>query len=738
MLPDNVPATTALPGPYLDPQKGPRDFLVAYEMGGRALSDPSAGLRVKLWTLQVVNTDTGQDVQVSAPGVPAIVLFSSAAGITEADLAFDQNMKPAVAYVEAGVAKLWWYDTTVPGQVVLNLPAGSTSPRCTLDDKRRNQVSVSDIVVFYMLGGNVCYRQQRERFTVERTMGTAGADAVLVSVGMNRELRLQWRIQKFTAPIDDSKYASIADPYLGDVVLDLCRRAGLGAANIDVSELYEQNVAGYLVATDGDSNSSLKPLSDVFFFDPTEFDRVLHFFRRGRQPVGRFTYADLVQGDPQPMPLTIADATKLPLKVNVSHIDPDGAFARNKQYAQRKSNQITTKKEVTVETDVVLTPNQAAQAAVTLLKQPWHEQLSFEKFGLPMRFSAWVPGDVVEYEAEDGTVYRLRLTSRNQDANLVFSAQQDAGDLAYNNGHITGHSLPPPISTTPGLIGETQLEVLNIPVLRDQDDEVGVYIAMAGDSSAWYGAQLLISTDGGVNYLEAYRTEQPATLGVTESTLLEELSAEYQDSQSLLVHVNFPLESTTPDALLNNYNRAVVGDEVIQFQTATHLGDNHYALTGLIRARYNTKPVEWPIGTRFVLLDSTVSFVQAQQWMLGLDLMFKPVSFGTLEDDTVPTEYTFDEAVSQTEWPPHYVTATRDGADAVQVDFIPRPRLGVETAPHQSKYFTGYRVRFSDGFTADTAATTYTRASTPTGVTVAVCAVNSITGDGEYSTETPT
>lgn len=738
MLPDNTASTTAQPSPYLDPQKGPRDLLLAYEMGGIALSDPSAGLRVKLWTLRVVKTDTGQDVQVSAPGVSTVVLFSSALGITEADLAFDQNMKPAVAYVEAGVAKLWWYDTTLPGQVVLALPAGSSSPRCTLDDKRLNQTAASDIVVFYMRSGDVCYAQQRDRFTVERVVGTAGPDAVLVSVGMNRTLRLQWRIQKFTAPTDDSKYTSVVNPYLGDVVLDLARRAGLTPDKVDVSDLYDDTVAGYKVATGDDSTVVMKPLSDVFFFDPTEYDKKLHFFKRGRDVVGRFTYDDLVQGDPLPMRLTRVDETKLPLKVNVSHIDPGGAYTMNKQYAQRKSNLVSTKNEVNIDTTVVLTADQAAQVADTTIKMRWHEQLD-QEFALPLRFSAWVAGDVVEYEDRDGSLLRIRLLTRNEDGGVLkFTARQDAGGLAYKNGHITGNELPPPLSTTPGLVGETQLELLNIPVLRDQDDELGLYIGIAGSSSAWYGAQILVSTDGGVNYFEAYRSEQPMTVGVTESALVDEVSAEYQDNQTLRVHVNFPLESTTRETLLNNYNRAVVGDEILQFQNAVHLGDNHYELSGLVRARYNTKPEAWPVGTRFVLLDSTVGFLQAQQWMLGRELMFKPVSYGTTEDSTVPTAYTFDTAASQTEWPPHHVTAVRDGADAVTVTFIPRPRLGIETAPHNSKYFTGYRIRFSDGVTALTTDFSYTRAATPAGVTVAVCGVNSITGDGEYSTEIPT
>jgi hypothetical protein len=40
---------------------------------------------------------------------------------------------------------------------------------------------------------------------------------------------------------------------------------------------------------------------------------------------------------------------------------------------------------------------------------------------------------------------------------------------------------------------------------------------------------------------------------------------------------------------------------------------------------------------------------------------------------------------------------------------------------------------FSDGFTADTASMTYTRASTPPGVTITVAPINTITGLGPAS-----
>lgn len=737
MIPEGVLATEAQTSAIVVPVRQPLELLVDYEMGGVALSDPSRGLQVKNWTLRVVtDKDTDQqEIRVSAPGVVETTLISGAA-ITEAALAFDQNMKPAVAYVQAGAAKLWWFDNTIPGTTIIALPAGVTSPRLCLDDHRPNQTGISDICLFYILAGNLCARYQRERFTVEHVLHAVGAGASLVSVAMNKDWRLQFRFRNFTAPTD-GQTTVMASPYLGDVVLSLCAKVGIPAENVDVSELYDDVVVGYGIAGDDGVDTFLEPLSKAFFFDPTEYDRKLHFYKRGRDVVMSVSYLDLVNngdGSP-PMKLTRAQEDKLHRKLNITHIDPAGGYAVNKQYAERKSNLVKAKGEETTDTGLVMTADDAANTVTAMLKMEWHELMS-HAWALPIGFSALVPGDVFDFFAKDGSVQRIRIESRNEDGGVLkFEGKQDGGKDVYRNKRASGLSLPYPASTTPGLVGETRLELLNIPVLRDQDDELGIYIAFCGSSSAWYGAQILVSTDGGVNYFEAYRGEQPATIGDTLSDLLDEVSAQYPSEQTLLVQTNFDLESVSRDAMLNNYNRAVVGDEIIQFQTAVYQGNKTWKLSGIVRGRYNTEVQPWPTGTRFILLDNTVAFIQAQKWMLGKELMFKPVSFGLTDDESVPTAYDFLTAYSQREWAPTGVAATRDGSDSVEVSWIPRPRLGVETSPYQSKYFTGYRVKFSDGFTAATSATTYTRASTPAGVTVSICGINSITGDGEYSEE---
>lgn len=721
MIPQNRLSTTPVVGDYVD-SFFTGNPLRAVEFGGVDLNDPSQGIRLKPWYLTYA---VNGDVVVSAEGSVSTVLFNRP-DITELSLAFDRNMQPAVAFVQAGQAKFYWFDTIASDFVFWETELGAAvNPRVTHDDKRDGQSAISDVILAYVRDGVLRYRQQRDRYEVEITppIGPGGSPLStqrLYHVGMNNKLRLQFAVD-----------GGQESPFLADVVRDLSLRAGLPPQSLSLGDLYEDRVVGYGVASTDGVDAALKPLAQAYAFDPAEFDRKLHFRKRGRAPSLRIKWSDLITR-PVPMKRIFTQEDQLPRRVHVNHLDPAGGFAKNKQTSQRRSNLVKTRREQKYDFDFALTADSAATISLRELKRPYYEQMRYE-FGLPLKFSHLTVTDTIEYEDEDGVVDLLRITDiEREDNELSIEAIQDGGSAVYNTS-ISGLSLQPPRPTTPGLVGETRLEILNIPCLRDENDELGLYIAMAGSSSAWYGAQLMFSTDGGTSYDEALRTQVTSILGDTETELLADGSYLYPSEQFVDVRTNFELASSTPEGVIGGANLAVIGDEVLQFTTATHLGDNLWRLGGLVRGRYNTASPTWPVGTRFVLLDQGVLFLQVQRWMLGLDLTAKPVSFGATIDETVPVSYLFDEALNQTEWPVHHVDAVRDGSDNVTVTFIGRPRLGVEIDPYDSKYFRGYRVKFSDGPSFDTYEQSYTRNSTPDPVTVTVCALNEITGEGPYS-----
>jgi hypothetical protein len=195
MLPANVLSTsTSRPGfdyPVKTPL--PEDLLQGWEFGGTALQDPNDGLLVKVWRAFLViddETNVGS-IFVEAPDVSPIFVLDGL-GITDVDLAFDQNMNLFLCFTQLGIAKYYWFDSTAGGYVTDSLPAGCRSPRCCLDDHRAFNTVNSDVVLGYINPLNeLCIRYQRDRYLVEYVLAGAFPES-LIYVGMNKEFRVQF------------------------------------------------------------------------------------------------------------------------------------------------------------------------------------------------------------------------------------------------------------------------------------------------------------------------------------------------------------------------------------------------------------------------------------------------------------------------------------------------------------------------------------------------------------------
>jgi hypothetical protein len=191
MIPGGALSVSPVPGAFIWPDdQQPLTQAMGYvpqdwELGGIALNDSSLGLQVQRWTFAL----DGDAVTVTPDGGTPTVLFT-AAGITELSGAFDSNMAPAAAYVQAEVLKLYWFDTAIPGYATTTFDG--ENPRLTLDDKRPLHAADRDVLLIYLRAGSIYYRQQRDRYGVEYLLGAlpAGTER-LGRVGMGTTNRVQ-------------------------------------------------------------------------------------------------------------------------------------------------------------------------------------------------------------------------------------------------------------------------------------------------------------------------------------------------------------------------------------------------------------------------------------------------------------------------------------------------------------------------------------------------------------------
>lgn len=188
-LPQNElsdPAVAAVD--YFEPDGRVRTSLLTdYELGGIAIGDPSQGLQVQIWEGQY----SGGKVQIKPETGSTWADVLTIADLTEFTFTFDQNMRPAVAYIAAGAAAFYWFDTVPATYVTTALPSAA-SPVITLDDKRPMQLAANDVLLFYLRSGRVYYRQQRERFGTERDIGAIPSGTTRITRwGMSKAFRLQ-------------------------------------------------------------------------------------------------------------------------------------------------------------------------------------------------------------------------------------------------------------------------------------------------------------------------------------------------------------------------------------------------------------------------------------------------------------------------------------------------------------------------------------------------------------------
>lgn len=184
MIPSNQLSGLTEALPFLLPDK--KYKLVDHEWGGIALNNATQGLLVQIWKVYYL----ADQVRISSPNGVDELLFI-AADISELSLAFDQNMRPNVAYVQDGICKLWWYDSSLPGLVTTVFGDTYKYPKLSMDDGRPNQIAVNDIIFAYVRNGTLNFRIQRERYLTEHPLGTPMKR--LIQIGMTTGLRFQFK-----------------------------------------------------------------------------------------------------------------------------------------------------------------------------------------------------------------------------------------------------------------------------------------------------------------------------------------------------------------------------------------------------------------------------------------------------------------------------------------------------------------------------------------------------------------
>lgn len=482
----------------------------------------------------------------------------------------------------------------------------------------------------------------------------------------------QWYSLGITAGTDTLQHVAEA----------LSDRAGLQASQYDMSALAGDTVRGYVVGRPMTMRAAFEPLMMAYHFDLAEIDGEIVAVKRGGAADATLSADDLGASenpDGTTLALTRNQDAELPSELHITYSDIDNDHQPATQYARR-----LTASHVNVATlsmSLGMTSQEAARLADILLNVAWYSGRHALSWACTYEQARLTPADVVTVPGY-GRDWSARLTQVDIGApGLVLC--QAVPDLAtlYTSYAVGADAAG--IAQSLGLAGPTNAQYLDCVMLRDQDTSPGWYLALAGYLSAWPGAVVFKSDDGGATWVIATEAgaNSAATMGYATTALADHGCTVWDRTGSVTVRLTSgTVSSTTEAAVLNGANAALLGAhgrwEMIQFATATLNGDGTYTLTNLLRGRKGTDhaAASHAVYDRFILLTTALKDVPLSTSEIGAARKYKTVTAGRALEEVNAESKTYAgerlECLS-----PVDLRASRDGSGNITLTWIRRDRI---------------------------------------------------------------
>lgn len=476
---------------------------------------------------------------------------------------------------------------------------------------------------------------------------------------------------------------------LPDVMGDIFRESGYSADDYDVSGLTGQTILGYVRPRVMPGRAVAEPLRQSKFFDVIEsgvMQRKLKCVLRGRPIQASLTSDDLgvaVEGEESPSLMTTAtaDETTLPRTVRVHYLSLSRDYEPGEQISPARIETRATN-DVDIELALVLEDDEAAQIAEVLWSDAWTARVSHQAV-IDYGRQELEAADPIEVPV-DGATQRVRIVGIGD----AFPAVRRLELVRDDDGSYVSHA----VGTSPGYTrialyvpSPAEVILLDLPALRDEDDDAGIYAAVRPylTDTTFRGATIVRSADGGGTYTSLGPVGTATPVGYLLQSVDDALHTIWDESTVVRVQMQYgDLESRTEDAVLDGANAAAIGAhgrwEIIQFRDAEHVGNGIWLLSGLLRGRRGT---EHNIGTalqddRFVMLSmGGLVRLPLNVSEVGLSRMYKAVATGTAFADAATQEFTGQGEALKPFSPVHLDAVVEDDND-ILLTWIRRGRLG--------------------------------------------------------------
>ncbi len=248
------------------------------------------------------------------------------------------------------------------------------------------------------------------------------------------------------------------------------------------------------------------------------------------------------------------------------------------------------------------------------------------------------------------------------------------------------------------------LRMIELPPLIGAEDDGRPIAVVAADP--WRPMRVFAGADAG-SLTTRGDVAQPATVGVLVEAMAAGARHRWDEANTLLVRVEGRApESRSKAAVFAGGNALAIEDaggwELVQFRSASLVGDGVWHLTGLLRGQQGTEAVGAPGGAVVVFLDQTPARADSPRGERGLPLIWRAGPAGGPAGGGGVSEVAFT-ATGQHErpWSPAHLRATARTDGGFDLGWIARARIDGDRWDGEAAGFgsSRFRVRVLDGAT---------------------------------------
>lgn len=452
-----------------------------------------------------------------------------------------------------------------------------------------------------VLGSNLFWHNGAETGNGDPIIQAAMGSQTSSFPGIAYALMSNWSLVPYqeTTPQISAEIATV-DCNLDRVISDLCGEVGLLSGDIDVSEIASIPIKapgvyrGVIVADTGTPQDDIRAICAGFQVDQIKSDSLIRYVPKGGAVILTIPWDDLgaVSGRPDqgrtrldredPNPLD------LPGRVELSYIDTQRHYQQGLMAKNRADAWPVNVEQIS--TPVAMSEADAYQMTTQWLDMRWTEIPPY-KFSLPPQYLYLCIADPVNLTLEDGSTVRVRLTDLQSAAygEIKAGAVPDDPDmlslapvLTSGGGTGSGANTFTPAVTPITFICYSGTE------LRDGDES-----APGFDTAGWWenggsGGQIFWQAPSDTAWNPSGSITQRSVFGVATTALADASAAGFDGTHNVHVDVSETFGVLTAATLLQiegGVNAAVLGREIIGFETPTHTGFHLYTLSDLLRGQ---------------------------------------------------------------------------------------------------------------------------------------------------------